>query len=67
MQMLVAEPRFRHVIEELLAWICSTVQEAEQSQELQYYPALVAHNGFVFDFLILYFQNYIGGIYHLIG
>ena len=53
MQILVAEPQFRHVLEELLAWICSTVQEVEQSQALQYYPVLVAHNGFVFDFLIL--------------
>ena len=52
-QMLVAEPPFRHVLEELLAWISSTVQEVEQWQELKYFPVLVAHNGFVFDFLLL--------------
>ena len=52
-QMLVTEPPFRHVLEELLAWISSTVQEVEQWQELKYFPVLVAHNGFVFDFLLL--------------
>ena len=52
-QMLVAEPPFRHVLEELYAWISSTVQEVEHSHALKYYPVLVAHNGFVFDFLIL--------------
>ena len=52
-QMLVAEPPFRHVLEELYAWINSTVQEVEHSHALKYYPVLVAHNGFVFDFLIL--------------
>lgn len=52
-QMLVTEPPFRHVLEELLAWISSTVQEVEQHQHLRYFPVLVAHNGFVFDFLLL--------------
>ena len=52
-QMLLAEPPFRHVLEEFLAWISSTLQEVEQWQELKYFPVLVAHNGFVFDFLIL--------------
>ena len=52
-QMLVAKPPFRHVLEELLAWISSAVQEVEQWQELKYFPVLVAHNGFVFDFLLL--------------
>ena len=51
-QMLVTEPPFRHVLEELLAWIFSTVQEVEQHQHLRYFPVLVAHNGF-FDFLLL--------------
>ena len=51
--MLVTEPPFRHVLEELLAWISSTVQEVEQHQHLRYFPVLVAHNGFVFDFLLL--------------
>ena len=63
--MLVAEPPFRHVLEELYAWISSTVQEVEHSHALQYYPVLVAHKGFVLDFIIFY-QNYIEGIYHLI-
>ena len=52
-QMLVTEPPFRHVLEELLAWISSTVQEVEQHQHLRYFPVLVAHNGFVFDLLLL--------------
>ena len=52
-QMLVAEPPFLHVLEELLAWISSTVKEVEQCQQLKYFPLLVAHNGFVFDFLLL--------------
>ena len=52
-QMLVPEPPFRHVLEELLAWISSTVQEVEQWQELKYFAILVAHNGFVFDFPLL--------------
>ena len=52
-QMLVTEPPFRHVLEELLAWISSTIQEVKQWQQLKYFPVLVAHNGFVFDFLIL--------------
>ena len=41
-QMLVIEPPFRHVLEELLAWISSTVQEVEQWQELKYFQVLVA-------------------------
>ena len=60
--MLVAEPPFLYVLEELLAWISSTVKEVEQCQQLKYFPVLVAHNGFVFD----YCQNYIGEVYHLI-
>ena len=52
-QMLLAEPPFRHVLEEFLAWISSTLQEVEQWQELKYFPILVAHNSFVFDFLML--------------
>ena len=52
-QMLVIEPPFLHVLEELLLWISSTVQQVEQCQQLKYFPVLVAHNGFVFDFLIL--------------
>ena len=51
-QMLLAEPPFRHVFEEFLAWISSTLQEVEQWLELIYFPVLVAHNGFVFDLLI---------------
>ena len=52
MQMLAAEPPITHVLEELYAWISSTVQ-VEHSHALQYYLVLVAHNGFVFHFLIL--------------
>lgn len=52
-QMLVTEPPFIHVFEELLTWISSTVQEVEQWQQLKYFPVVVAHNGFVFDFLLL--------------
>ena len=29
-QMLLAEPPFRHVLQEYFAWISSTLQEAEQ-------------------------------------
>ena len=49
-QMLVTEPPFLHVLEELLVWISSTVQEVEQCQQLKYFPVLVAHNGFVLIF-----------------
>ena len=51
--MLVAEPPFTHILEELYAWISSTVQEVGHLHALKRYPVLVAHNGFVFDFLIL--------------
>ena len=44
--MLVAVPPFRHVLEELHAWISSTVQDVEHSLALKYYPVLVAQNGF---------------------
>ena len=44
-QMLVSKPPFTHILEDLLAWISSTVQEVEQWQELKYFPVLVAHNG----------------------
>ena len=40
--MLLAEPPFRHVLEEFLAWISYTLQEVEQWQELKYFPVLVA-------------------------
>ena len=40
-------------------------QEVQQSHALQHYPVLVAHNGFVFDFLIM-LSDCIKGIYHLI-
>ena len=55
-RMLVTEPPFRHVFEEFLQWISSTVKIIDKIYELQdvkYYPVLVAHNGFAFDFLIL--------------
>ena len=54
-RMLVTEPPFRHVFEEFLQWISSTVKIVDKIYELQdvkYYPVLVAHNGFAFDFLM---------------
>ena len=55
-RMLVTKPPFLHVFEELLSWISGTIKIVDKIYELQdvkYYPVLVAHNGFVFDFLIL--------------
>ena len=54
--MLVTKPPFRHVFEKLLSWIAGTIKMVDKVDELQdvkYYPVLVAHNGFIFDFLIL--------------
>ena len=39
-----------------MSWISGTIEIVDKVYELQdvkYYPVLVAHNGFVFDFLIL--------------
>ena len=58
--MLVTEPPFRHVFEEFLQWICSIVKIVDKIYELQdvkYYPLLVAHNGFTFNFLILLYRR----------
>ena len=55
-RMLVTEPPFRHVLEEFLQWIYGIIRIVDKVYELQdvkYYPVLVAHNGFNFDFLIL--------------
>ena len=55
-RMLVTEPPFRHVFEEFLQWIYGIIRIVDKAYELQdvkYYPVLVAHNGFNFDFLIL--------------
>ena len=54
--MLVTEPPFHHVFEEFLQWIYGIIRIVDKAYELQdvkYYPVLVAHNGFNFDFLIL--------------
>ena len=37
----------------LKSFLHGSLQEVEQWQELKYFPLLVAHNGLVFDFLIL--------------
>ena len=55
-RMLVTEPPFLYVFEELLSWISGTIKIVDKIYELhdvKYYPVLVAHNGFVFDVLIL--------------
>ena len=54
--MLVTEPPFHHVFEEFLQWIYGIIRIVDKAYELQdvkYYPVLVAHNGFNFDFLII--------------
>jgi len=43
--MLKGQPSFATVLQELLSWIGSTVNEIE----VKHYPLLAAHNGFVFD------------------
>ena len=53
-QMLFGAPRFGHVLEELLDWISTTVKEVEEYHNIPHYPVLVAHNGFAFDFRILF-------------
>ena len=53
-QMLFGAPRFGHVLKELLDWISTTVKEVEEYHNIPHYPVFVAHNGFVFDFQILF-------------
>lgn len=48
--MLVIEPPFRHVFEELLSWTAGAIKmvdKVDQLQDIKYYPVLVAHDRFV--------------------
>ena len=47
--MLKGQPSFATVLQELLSWIGSTVNEIE----VKHYPLLAAHNGFVFDNMLV--------------
>ena len=47
---------FGYMLEEFLDWISTTVKEVEEYHNnfIPHYLVLVAHNGFTFDFQILY-------------
>jgi len=51
--MLKGQPPFADVLEELLSWIGDMVNEMDQWQGIKHYPLLVAHNGFVFDHMVV--------------
>jgi len=41
------------VLEELLSWIGENVNEMDEWQGVKHYPLLVAHNDFVFDYMLV--------------
>ncbi|XP_065913159.1 uncharacterized protein [Dysidea avara] len=49
---LVDQPDFTTVFSRFVTWMVSCVNQAKQNG-IQYYPVLVAHNGFAFDYLFL--------------
>jgi len=51
--MLKGHPPFSAVLKELLSWVGDTVNKMDQWQGIKHYPLLVAHNGFVFDYMMV--------------
>jgi len=51
--MLKRQPPFAAALEGLLSWIGDSVNEMDEWQSVNHYPLLVAHNGFVFDFMLV--------------
>ncbi|XP_035670598.1 uncharacterized protein LOC118412079, partial [Branchiostoma floridae] len=53
-RVLEGQPTFPEVLDQLLAWCSSVVEQVNTLTNCYHYPVLVAHGGELFDFLMLF-------------